>query len=129
MSARTERVVVIGAGLGGISAAISLATEGFPVAVYEKNPRIGGKLNVAEREGYKFDLGPSIIILPHLFRRLFERAGKRMEDYVEFERLEPQWRSFWEDGTVLDLYSDVARMEEELARLPGGGKGYFEFLE
>ena len=126
---RTERVVVVGAGLGGISAAISLATEGFPVALYEKNPRIGGKLNVAERDGYRFDLGPSIIILPQLFRRLFEHAGRRMEDYVEFERLEPQWRSFWEDGTVLDLFSDTAEMAAELAKLPDGGAGYFEFLE
>jgi diapolycopene oxygenase len=129
MAARTQKVVVIGAGLGGISAAISLATEGFPVALYEKNPRIGGKLNVAEKGGYHFDLGPSIIILPHLFRRLFEHAGKRMEDYVQLDRLEPQWRSFWEDGTVLDLFSDTALMEAELNRLPGGGTGYFEFLE
>jgi diapolycopene oxygenase len=129
MAKRSEKVVVVGAGLGGISAAISLATEGFPVALYEKNPRIGGKLNIAESGGYRFDLGPSIIILPHLFRRLFERAGRRMEDYVEFERLEPQWRSFWEDGTVLDLWSDTARMAAELAKLPDGGAGYFEFLE
>jgi diapolycopene oxygenase len=129
MSTRAQKVIVVGAGLGGISAAIALATEGFPVAVYEKNPRIGGKLNVAERDGYSFDLGPSIIILPHLFRRLFERAGKEMADYVQLERLEPQWRSFWEDGTVLDLFSDVAQMEAELARLPDGGAGYFEFLE
>jgi diapolycopene oxygenase len=129
MATRPQKVVVIGAGLGGISAAISLATEGFPVSLYEKNPRIGGKLNVAEKGGYSFDLGPSIIILPHLFRRLFEHAGKRMEDYVDFERLEPQWRSFWEDGVVLDLFSDTAQMEAELAKLAGGGAGYFEFLE
>ena len=60
-------------------------------------------------DGYSFDLGPSLIILPHLFRRLFERAGKVMEDYVALEELQPQWRSFFEDGTVIDLHPDVAR--------------------
>jgi diapolycopene oxygenase len=80
-----KRVIVIGAGLGGISAAVSLASAGFEVELCEKNERIGGKLNLLERDGFSFDLGPSIIILPHLFRRLFERAGKVMEDYVSFQ--------------------------------------------
>jgi len=73
---RDKKVVVIGAGLGGLSAAASLAADGFGVEIFEKNERIGGKLNQLEKQGFRFDLGPSIIILPHLFRRLFERAGR-----------------------------------------------------
>ncbi|MBN1947664.1 MAG: phytoene desaturase [Bradymonadales bacterium] len=122
------KVLVIGAGLGGISAAISLATEGFEVELFEKNPRIGGKLNLLERDGFRFDLGPSIIILPHLFRRLFERAGRTMEEYVQFQRLEPQWRSFFEDGTVIDLCSDVKLMERELEKLGEQAAGYWDFV-
>ncbi|MBN2195152.1 MAG: phytoene desaturase [Polyangiaceae bacterium] len=126
---RNRKVLVIGAGLGGIAAAITLATEGFDVEVLEKNERIGGKLNVLEKEGFSFDLGPSIIILPQLFRRVFDRAGVRMEDYVTLRALDPQWRGFFTDGTRLDLCSDLARMERELERLGPSAAGYFSFLE
>lgn len=126
---RHKKVLVVGAGLGGISAAISLATEGFDVEVFEKNPRLGGKLNVAAKDGFSFDLGPSIIILPHLFRRLFEVAGKVMEDYVHLDEVKPQWRSFFEDGTTLDLHPDVQVMERELSRLGADSAGYWAFVE
>ncbi len=124
-----KKAAVIGSGLGGISAAITLATKGFDVAVYEKNDKIGGKMNVREVDGFSFDLGPSLIILPHLFRRLYERAGRVMEDYVEFEELTPQWRGFYEDGTVLDLHPDMKMMERELEKLGAGAEGYWEFIE
>jgi diapolycopene oxygenase len=124
-----KKVVVIGAGLGGIAAAITVATEGFDVELFEKNDKIGGKLNVVEKNGYSFDLGPSIIILPHLFRRLFDRAGRQMEDYVELQELAPHWRSFFEDGTVIDLHPDMSQMERELEKLGEGADGYWEYME
>lgn len=126
---RNQSVIVIGAGLGGIATAITLATEGFDVQVLEKNERVGGKLNVLVKEGFSFDLGPSIIILPHLFRRVFDRAGVRMEDYVTLRALDPQWRGFYPDGTRLDLCSDLRLMERELERLGAGADGYYSFLE
>lgn len=110
-------VVVVGAGLGGLSAAISLASRGYKVQVFEKNARIGGKLNLLEKDGFRFDLGPSILILPQIFERLFTQSGRRMADYVDFVPLDPQWRSFWEDGTQVDLWGDTAKMHEELARI------------
>lgn len=127
---REGKVLVIGAGLGGLSAAISLATDGFDVEVFEKNDRIGGKLNLLQKGGYSFDLGPSLFILPHIYRRLFERAGRRLEDYCEFVRLEPQWRSFFEDGVTIDLHGDTAAMEAELSRLgadPGAWWSYVDY--
>jgi len=124
-----KKVLVIGGGLGGIAAAITLATEGFDVELFEKNDKIGGKLNFREIDGYSFDLGPSLIILPHLFRRLYDRAGKRMEDYVEFQELEPQWRSFFEDGTIIDLHSDMRKMERELEKIGEGAEGYWAYME
>jgi diapolycopene oxygenase len=124
-----REIVVIGAGLGGLSAAISLATEGHSVVVLEKNDKPGGKLNVTEEQGFRFDLGPSILTMPHVFAALFERAGRRMSDYVRFKELTTHWRNFFEDGLVIDLTSDVRAQELELAKLPDGGAGFFEFLE
>lgn len=124
-----KRVVVVGGGLGGMSAAIALAADGHGVELCEKNDKLGGKLNVETRDGFSFDLGPSIIILPEHFKRLFARAGRRMEDYVELARLEPQWRSFFEDKTVIDLWSDPGRMRAELLRIKADPREYERFLE
>ena len=101
-----KKVAVIGSGLGGISAAISLRQEGYEVDIYEKNSRIGGKLNVLQEQGYTFDMGPSILTLPHLFARLFERSGKSMHDYISIRTVRPHWRNFFEDGTVINLFMD-----------------------
>ncbi|MBU1534567.1 phytoene desaturase [Myxococcota bacterium] len=124
-----KSIVIIGAGLGGLSAAISLAAKGYQVTVCEKNSHAGGRLNILEKDGYSFDLGPSIIILPQLFRSLFSRAGKIMEDYVTFVPVEPQWRNFFEDGTQFDICGDLTLMEKALSELPGGSEGYFDFVE
>jgi diapolycopene oxygenase len=121
---------VIGAGLGGLSAAISLATEGARVTLLEKNAQPGGKLNVLEKSGFKFDLGPSILTMPHVFEALFQKAGRPMSNYVQFQELKTHWRNFFEDGLVLDLVSDLREQERELQKLgPDGARGFFEFLE
>jgi len=117
MSAGAKKhVVVIGAGLGGMSAAIMLAQSGFQVTILEKNSNLGGKLNQLQTNGFSFDLGPSIFTLPQFFRPVFEGDGKRLEDYISLQRLDPQWRNFFEDGTVLDLWEDPERMRGELLR-------------
>ena len=92
---RKEKVIVIGAGLGGMSCAISLATEGFEVEIYEKNKHVGGKLNLLQKDGFSFDLGPSILTFPHLFEKLFVNAGKNMEDYLELEEIHLHWKCFF----------------------------------
>ncbi|GAB4074091.1 NAD(P)/FAD-dependent oxidoreductase [Barrientosiimonas marina] len=107
-----KNVVVIGGGLGGLSAAISLAQQGYKVALYEKNSHLGGKLNRLEQDGFGFDLGPSILTMPHIFERLFTESGRRMSDYVPLVRLEHQWRSFFPDGHVIDLYQHLQKMKE-----------------
>ncbi|MBN1420693.1 MAG: phytoene desaturase [Planctomycetes bacterium] len=119
MGGREKRVAVVGGGLGGLSAAISLLAAGYRVTLLEKNERSGGKLNLLEKDGFSFDLGPSILTLPQFFRSLFARAGRRMEEYLEIEPVTPHWRNFFEDGTVLDLLMDPRLQEKELAKLPG----------
>lgn len=112
-----KKVIVIGAGLGGISAAIMLKSYGYDVEIFEKNEKIGGKLNTIKENGYTFDLGPSILTLPQYFRVLFEAGGKNMEDYINIQKVRPHWRNFFEDGTVIDLDPDMAFMEKHLSTL------------
>lgn len=128
-SSRGKKVIVVGAGLGGLSAAVSLRAEGFEVEVVEKNERIGGKLNVREIDGFGFDLGPSIFTLPQFFESLWERAGRKMEDYVQLESVSPHWRNFFEDGFVLDLHEDMEEMKRELGKLPGDAEKHWEQFE
>ena len=124
-ASNNRKVVVIGAGLGGLSAAISLASEGFQVELVEKNDKVGGKLNILSRDGFTFDLGPSILTMPHVFETLFSRVGKRMADYVGIEPVEPHWRNFFEDGTVVDLCADPEQQRRELDKL--GPNVYADF--
>jgi diapolycopene oxygenase len=113
---KNKRVIVIGAGLGGMSAAIMLACGGFEVTLLEKNAQVGGKLNQLQTKGFSFDLGPSIFTLPEIFRPIFEGDGKRLEDYITLQRVDPQWRNFFEDGMIVDLWEDPERMRAELER-------------
>jgi diapolycopene oxygenase len=125
----TKKVIVIGAGLGGLSAAISLRQSGYEVAVFEKNPKIGGKLNVLKERGYSFDLGPSILTLPEFFDRLFQRSGRQMADYIHIRPLRPHWRNFFEDGTVVDLYPEQDRMAAEARKVGEPPENVQRFLE
>lgn len=106
-----KRVIVIGGGLGGLSAAISLAQSGYSVSLYERNQHLGGKLNRLEENGFGFDLGPSILTMPFLFEKLFAGSGKNMADYVSIQRLSHQWRSFFPCGTHIDLYENLTDMQ------------------
>ncbi len=106
-----QKVVIIGAGLGGLSAGIHLRNAGYDVEIYEKNLHIGGRLNVLKAEGFSFDLGPSILTLPHIFERLFTGAGKKMEDYVKMQSLPVHWRSFFENGNMIEFDLDRVMME------------------
>lgn len=124
-----KKAAVVGAGIGGLAAAVSLATAGFKVSLYEKNPGPGGKLNLLEKDGFKFDLGPSILTLPQIFRDLFARAGKKLEDYAPIQEIKPHWRNFFEDGLTLDFTPDTRLMEAELRKVGEDGRGFYSFLE
>ncbi len=129
MTQKNKNVAVIGSGLGGLSAAISLRQQGYEVDLYEKNPQIGGKLNLLEAQGYTFDMGPSILTLPHIFERLFERSGKKMSDYILIRPVRPHWRNFFEDGSVISLFPEPEKMAEEAERFAlGSAKEVEDFL-
>lgn len=110
------KVAVIGAGLGGLAAAVTLAAEGYRVEIFEKNERIGGKLNVMERDGFTFDLGPSILSYPQIFANLFARAGAHLDDFLSLQPLELHWRNLFTDGIRIDLVADMKLQSELLSR-------------
>ncbi|MEZ5295089.1 MAG: FAD-dependent oxidoreductase [Ilumatobacteraceae bacterium] len=100
------RVVVIGAGVGGLCAAIRLRTAGHDVTVFERNPVVGGKLASLSEDGYTFDLGPTLFTMPHLYDDVFRLAGSSLAGQVEMTRLDPQFRYRWSDGSSLDVPDD-----------------------
>ncbi|PWC94565.1 phytoene desaturase family protein [Azospirillum sp. TSO5] len=126
----TDRIAVIGGGLGGLAAAVVLAARGHTVTLLEKNAWVGGKAAVLEDSGFRFDMGPTILTVPRVLRRILEEAGCDLDRELEMVRLEPQWRCFFDDGTVLDLSENVGTMAAELDRLApgrGAGDGYRRF--
>lgn len=126
------RVVVVGGGLGGLSAAVELATRGADVTIVESNGHLGGKMNVLAQDGFSFDMGPTILTLPEVISGIIRRAGKKVEDYIDLIRLDPQWRCAFEDGTVIDLFENVDAMAAHIDEvLPGqnAGAGYKKFIE
>jgi diapolycopene oxygenase len=126
----SKRVGIIGSGLAGLAAACTLAARGHRVEVFEKNAWLGGKAAQLQAQGFRFDMGPTILIQPSVLRRIFAEAGRHLEDYLSMVRLDPQWRCFFEDGRRLDLMDDPASMAAQLdAVWPEMGKGYLKFLE
>ena len=126
------RVGVVGGGLGGLAAACVLAARGYKVVLFEKSPWLGGKAAVLSEAGFRFDMGPTILTIPSVLRRIFAEAGREMEDYLDLIRLDPQWRCFFDDGSVLDLVADTERMAGALdtyAPGTGSGTGYRSFLD
>lgn len=123
------RVGIIGSGLGGLSTACVLAARGYKVEVFEKNPWLGGKAAQIIEQGFRFDMGPTILIQPSVLRRVFSEANRNLEDYVPMVRLSPQWRCFFEDGRRLDLLDDSTAMATQLEGVwPGMGAKYLDFL-
>ena len=124
------RVGVIGSGLAGLAAACTLAARGHSVEVFEKNAWLGGKAAQLCEDGFRFDMGPTILIQPSVLRKIFAEAGKQLERYVDMVRLDPQWRCFFEDGATIDLVDDVHAMSANLeGRFPGMGAKYAQLMD
>ncbi len=127
----SKNAVIIGAGLGGLSAAVRLAKKGFAVTVLEKNETVGGKVNIVEAAGgYNFDTGASLLTMRGVLEELFVFAGKRAEDYLEIVPLEPICRYFWSDGARFDASTNLEKTESEIEKLasPGEVENFRRFL-
>lgn len=121
----TQRAVVIGSGFGGLSAAIRLLRRGYRVTVLEALTEPGGRARVFERDGFRFDAGPTVVTAPYLFDELFSLFGKSREDYVKFTPVDPFYRVTFPEGDHFDYVGDEERLIAEIARLnPSDVDGY-----
>lgn len=128
----SQDVAVIGSGLGGLAAACTLAARGHNVTCVERNEWLGGKAAVLNEDGFRFDMGPTILTLPSVLRRIFSEADRDLDDYLDLVRLDPQWRCFFGDKTQFDLVESVDQMKHKLRDFTGTdktGNGYADFLK
>ena len=125
-----KKLVIIGAGLGGLSLGIRLQARGYQVTILEKNTQIGGHASQRKLRGYTFDMGPSLFTAPGIVRKLFASAGKRMEDYLDLVPLDPFYRIYFHDGSCLDYSGDSDRMRERMSQFnPQDARKYERFID
>ncbi|SMY07090.1 phytoene desaturase [Flavimaricola marinus] len=129
-SADTDKAIVIGAGLGGLSAAMRLGAKGYAVTVLDRLDRAGGRGSSIDQNGHRFDLGPTIVTVPQLYRQLWEDCGEDFDRDVDLRPVEPFYEIRWQDGSVFTATGSTETMVAEVARLsPGDVKGYKRFLK
>jgi phytoene desaturase len=110
-----KRIGVIGAGLGGLSVAVSLAAQGYAVDVFEKHNQVGGKASFYYRDGFTFDEGPSIVVMTWVYEDLFQKAGHNLADFLVFERLDPAFRIFTPQGNTFDISVEEKQLLDSIA--------------
>ncbi len=106
--------LVIGAGIGGIATAARLARHGFQVTVLEKNATPGGRCNQIVKDGHRFDIGPTLFLMPEVWEETFAALGEKMSDHLDLRRIDPTYKVHFEDGLQLQLTSDIGKMQTQL---------------
>ncbi|MDD3375181.1 MAG: phytoene desaturase family protein [Candidatus Omnitrophica bacterium] len=125
-----QRIAIIGAGVGGLSAAARLSFRGFDVDVFEKLDRCGGRNNLIEDKGFKFDTGPSFVLMPDFFEEVFLDCSEKMSDYLDLKVLETNYKIFYSDGDVFSVFKDLEKTKAEIERFEQGGSiGFDEFIK
>ncbi|CAB4335382.1 MAG: phytoene desaturase [Actinobacteria bacterium] len=112
----TDHVVIVGAGLAGLSAALRLAGAGRKVTVLERESVPGGRNGLLNKDGYAFDTGPSVLTMPSLINDAFNCVGEDMKDWLELTPLTPLYRAFYADGSQIDVHANTDEMEAEIAK-------------
>ena len=129
-STQDNRAVVIGAGLGGLAAAMRLGAKGYAVTVLDKLDRVGGRGSSVTQDGHRFDLGPTIVTMPKVFESLWAACGQDFHADVDLRPLEPFYEIRWPDGSYFRASGDDEKMQSEVQRLnPADLPGYKRFLK
>jgi phytoene desaturase len=124
-----KKVVIIGAGMGGLATALRLAHQGFEVTVCEKQPLPGGRSNVLIENGFRMDMGPTILVMKGAFEDTYRAIGKDINERLDFVQLDPNYRAYFHDGTHLDLYSNMTKLAQEVERIESGAaERLFRFI-
>ncbi|MFY1573899.1 phytoene desaturase family protein [Verrucosispora sp. WMMD703] len=128
---RTDRVVVVGAGLGGLACALHLAGSGRQVIVLEREPVPGGRAGRLSVDGYEFDTGPTVLTMPDLIAEALAAVGEELTDWLDLVPLDPAYRAYYPDGSTLDVLTDTAAMAAEISRVcgPREADGYLRFVD
>jgi phytoene desaturase len=127
---RTNSAIVIGAGIGGITAATHLAKHGLQVTVIEKNPRAGGRCDRLSRDGHHFDTGPTLLVMAPLYESEFAALGANMHELLDLQRVDPTYHLIFDDGSQLALTSEMNSMQEQMEAIePGSFQGLQRYLE
>nr|MDT0661746.1 phytoene desaturase family protein [Micromonospora sp. DSM 115978] len=131
VSGRTDQVVVVGAGLGGLACALHLAGQGRQVTILEREPVPGGRAGRLSVGGYDFDTGPTVLTMPDLIAEALGAVGEDLSDWLELHPLDPAYRAHYPDGSTLDVLTDTARMAAEISRVcgPREADGYLRFVD
>ena len=125
-----KKLVIVGAGVGGLATAARLAKNGYNVEVYEKLPECGGRAHIIEDQGFKFDTGPSFVMMPDFFKEIFSYCGEDIKDYLDFKVLDVHYKIFYPQGDTFTVYKDNTKKQEELERVEkGSSKKYQEFVK
>ena len=125
-----QSVLVIGAGVGGIAVAARLAQQGCQVTVLEKNEMPGGRCGVMIKDGYRFDTGATLYLMPELYTQTFNDLGERLEDHLKLMRVDPTYHIHFADGSKLALTSDLVTMHAQLEAFePGSFQGFLRYLD
>ena len=114
-----KQAFIIGSGIAGLAASIRLKQKGYSVDVFEASNAIGGKLGALNKEGFRWDTGPSLFTMPHLIEELFKLCGEKIEDHFEYIRKERTCNYFWDDGTAFSAFAEQERFINDLAELFG----------
>lgn len=106
--------IVIGAGIGGIATAARLAKNGYSVTVLEKNSKPGGRCNQIVKDGHRFDIGPTLFLMPEVWEETFSALGEKMSDHLDLRRIDPTYKVHFDDGLQLELTSNIGKMQTQL---------------
>src|SRR5512135_683275 len=127
--AKKPSAIVIGAGIGGIATAGRLARNGYEVTVVEKNLQAGGRCDQIVKDGHRFDMGPTLFLMPEVFEETFAALGEKMSDHLDLRRIDPTYTVRFDDGTSLALTSNLGSMETQLEAIePGAFGGFLRYL-
>ena len=125
-----KSVIIIGAGAAGLTAAGYLARTGYRVIVLEKNAFPGGRCAAFMREGHRFDIGATLLMMPQVYERTFSGLGRSLHDAFELQRLDPVYRLYYPDGQSLDFSSDLAWMQAQLEAMePGSFLPFLKYMD